>query len=96
MIHTEFIIVNDYCIGANIDPGFISLLEESGLIDIYIEEGKKYLPSSQLSDIEMYSRMYYDLSINIEGIDVIRHLLEKMETLKNEIELLRSRLSVYE
>ena len=35
-----------------------------------------YLFSSQLRDLEQYTRMYYDLSINIEGIEAIHHMLK--------------------
>ena len=47
---------------------------------------------SQLPDVERYSRMYYDLSINIEGIDAIHHLLERMEEMQQEIYSLHNKL----
>lgn len=54
---------------------FSTLLQKGGLIEIDTVEGESYLPASQLYDVERYTRMYYDLSINIEGIDAIHHLL---------------------
>jgi len=48
------------------------------------EGGERYLTFTQLPDVERYSRMYYDLSINIEGIDAIHHLLQRMEEMQNE------------
>ena len=39
--------------------------------------------------------MYYDLSINMEGIDAIHHLLEKMEDMRREMSLLRKQLLLY-
>ena len=47
---------------------------------------------SELPDVERYSRMYYDLSINIEGIDAIHHLLERMEEMQQEIYSLHNKL----
>ena len=38
--------------------------------------------------------MYYDLSINIEGIDAIRHLLERMKDMQNEMDRLKQELRV--
>lgn len=78
------------------DPSFFILLEEGGLINVYVEEGEKYFPASQLADLERYTRMYYDLSINIEGIDAIHHMLERMKNLQAEIETLKNRLRLYE
>ena len=55
------------------------------------------LPSaSQLYDVERYTRMYYDLSINIEGIDAIHHLLGRVESLQQEVNRLKSKLRLYE
>lgn len=95
-MRTDFIIVHEYCQKTNMDPSFFVLLEEVGLINVFIEEGEKYFQASQLIDLERYSRMYYDLSINIEGIDAIHHILERMEELQNEIEALKNRLRLYE
>ena len=36
--------------------------------------------------------MYYDLSINIEVIDAIQHLLERMESMQQEIYSLHNKL----
>ena len=56
------------------------------------EGGERYLTFTQLPEVERYSRMYYDLSINIEGIDAIHHLLQRMEEMQNELHELRSQL----
>ncbi len=93
---TDIIIVSEYCQKCHIEPSFISLLEESGLIDVDEREGQSYLFASQLPELEQYARMYYDLSINMEGIDAIHHLLNRVRDLQNEVETLRKRLRVYE
>jgi len=95
-METDLIIVSEYCEKSHIEPSFIALLETEGLITTRMIEGIRYLLSSQLCDVERYSRMYYDLSINVEGIDAIQHLLKRMESLQKEVSLLRNRLSFYE
>lgn len=95
-METDLIIVSEYCQKSHIDPSFIGLLESEGLINIRRVEGIRYLLSSQLRDLERYSRMYYDLSINIEGIDAIHHLLKRMESLQDQLNTLRTRLRLYE
>ena len=47
----------------------------------------------QLGDLERYCHLYYDLSINIEGIDAIRHMLARIEDLQREVHHLRRQLS---
>ena len=70
-MQNELIIVSEYCRKCHIEPSFIDLLQEGGLIEVMTEGGERYLTFTQLPDIERYSRMYYDLSINIAGIDAI-------------------------
>ncbi|MDR1161203.1 MAG: chaperone modulator CbpM [Tannerellaceae bacterium] len=95
-MQTELIIVSEYCRKTNLDPTFFTLLEEGGLIAICIEEGERYFPAAQLPDLERYARLHYDLSINIEGIDVIHNLQIRMQELEYRINYLQSKLSIYE
>lgn len=94
-MQSDLIVISEYCRKCGIEPSFISMLEEDGLIDVEERDDEKCLQLSQLSDIEKYARMYYDLSINIAGIDAIRHLLDRMESMQEEIRMLRNRLELY-
>lgn len=94
-MQNDLIIISDYCDKCHIEPSFIDLLHEGGLIDICTEDGERCLLFSQLPDVERYSRMYYDLSINMEGIDAIHHLLERMGEMQREIARLRARLRFF-
>lgn len=85
----ELIIITEYYSHSKIDPQFIILLEEEGLIYTEWVDGKQYISVSQIRDIERYARWYYDLSINVEGIDTIQRLLKKMELMQNELRQLR-------
>ena len=80
-MQNELIIISEYCDKCHIEPSFIRT-----------EGGERCLLFSQLPDVERYSRMYYDLSINIEGIDAIHHLLERMEEMQQEIYSLHNKL----
>lgn len=95
-MQTDLIIVSEYCRICHIDPSFLFMLEKGGLIEIDTVEGERYLPVSQLFDVERYTRMYYELSINVEGIDAIHHLLERMKSMQSEISHLKSKLRLYE
>lgn len=95
-MNTDFIIIQEYCQKSHIEPSFIISLEEGGLIDIQVIDGERYLPVSQLRELERYSHLYYDLSINIEGIDAIRHMLDRMNRLQEEVADLHRRLQMYQ
>ena len=93
---TDFIIIKEYCQKSHIEPSFIISLEEGGLIDVQVIGGERYLPMSQLRELERYTHLYYDLSINIEGIDAIRHMLDRMNRLQEEVTELRRELRTYQ
>ena len=94
-MQTELIIVSEYCQKCHIEPSFIEMLEEGGLINVRTEAGKHYLLVYELPNVERYSRMYYDLSINMEGIDAIHHMLERMDDMRREITSLRKQLLLF-
>ena len=93
---TDLIIISEYCEKSHTDPTFLLSLEEGGLIEIRTVNGKQYLLLYQLGELERYSHLYYDLSINIEGIDAIRHILGRMDSLQQEIRQLRRQLKRYQ
>lgn len=67
-MQNELIIVSEYCDKCHIEPSFIEMLQEIGLIDIRTEGGERCLQFAQLPDVERYSRMYYDLSIKSKAL----------------------------
>ena len=91
----ELIIINDYCKHSNIEPDFILMLNEDGLIDIETINETSCFPATQLNEIERYAHLYYDLSINIAGIDAIRHLLKRVEDMQTRIREMENELKFY-
>ena len=92
----NYIAVNEFCSNHNIDVSFISSLQETGLIEIAFVEETAFLDADQLQQVEKFVRFYYDLDINLEGIETITHLLRRMNAMQDEITSLRNRLSLYE
>ena len=92
----EFIIVSEYCIQSRIDPDFIVQLENEGLIEIRIIGGERYIHISQLKSLEQYTRWYYDLSVNVAGIDIIQNLLNRIDEMQDEMTRLREQLGLME
>lgn len=94
-MQNDLIIISDYCSRCNIEPDFVMMLGEDGLIDIEIRNNISYFPAEQLNELERYAHLYYDLSINIEGIDAIRHLLARVEDLQKKVRRLENELRFY-
>jgi chaperone modulatory protein CbpM len=92
----DMIPANEFCIHHNIELSFIYSLNQSGLIEIIIEEEKVFVPVNQLSQLEKLVRLYYDMDINIEGIETISHLLQRMNDMQRQIVQLNNKLSIYQ
>lgn len=95
-MQNEYIIINEYCFHSNVEPNFILMLGEDGLIDIQVMNNMNCFPTSQLAEVERYVHLYYDLSINVAGIDAIRHLLTRIENLQEEVRKLKNELRFYQ
>src|SRR5689334_11564370 len=91
----EMIIVNEFCIHHNVEISFVNALKDSGLIEMYIVEEKLCVPETELPNLEKLVRLY-EMDINLEGIETITHLLNRMKDLQQEIQRLNNRLSIYE
>lgn len=86
----KYILIEDCSKYYNIDTSFIRVLNDRGLIDLEQTEESCYLSPDQLSLLEKYMHLHYDLEINMEGIEAISHLLSRIEHLQEELRLLRS------
>lgn len=66
------------------------------MIECTIMEEKLFLPVSQLKPLEKLVRLYYEMDINLEGIETINYLLQRMNDMQQQIVRLTNRLSLYE
>ena len=85
MEQDELIPVNDFCMYHNIEYSFINSLENSGLISVTSVQQSAFIPLDEMSKLEKFVRLHYDLDINLEGIETINYLLEKIEAMQEEI-----------
>lgn len=92
----EMVSVKEFCIHHNIELPFIAQLTESGLIETELVGEESFLPISQLTRLEKIVRLHFELDINIEGVETIIHMLERMERMQKEISRLTNRLKAYE
>jgi hypothetical protein len=90
------IAVDEFCANHNIETSFINSLHENGLIEITTIKEAVFVDSDQLRKLEKIVRLYYELDINLEGIETINYLLQRISSLQDEVLLLRNTLSIYE
>lgn len=96
MSREELIPANDFCTHHRIEISFLQSLHEFGLIELNREENKLFLHTSELDAVEKLMRLHYELSVNFEGIDVIKNLLQQMDDMHREMTNLKNKLRFYE
>lgn len=96
MQREDVVSASEFCLHHNIELSFIHSLEEHGMIETVLIEESIYLPVSQLENLERILRLHFELDINVEGIETISHLLEKMKVMQEQIINLKHRLKLYE
>ena len=92
MEQEELIPAKDFCIYHNVDYSFISSLENSGLISVTSVERSSFIHVDEMHKLEKFVRLHYDLDINLEGIETINYLLERIEEMQKEIVNLKNKL----
>lgn len=96
MDRNRYISIVELCSGHRIDQSFIYSLSELGLVEIITEEETPLVEKDRLAELEKMLRLHYELDINVEGIDAIRNLLQKLTELQEENLFLKNRLKLYE
>ncbi|NJY64169.1 MerR family transcriptional regulator [Salinimicrobium sp. CDJ15-81-2] len=92
----RYISIIEFCNCHRVETSFIHSLSEHGLLQTVVIEEDEYVEREQVRDLERMMRLHYDLEINLQGIDAINHLLEKLSSLQNEVRLLENRLRRFE
>lgn len=96
MQNQNLVPVNEFCHYHHIDVTFIQLLEEHGLIETTTMQQTMYVEAEQLNQLEKFVRLNQELNIDAENLDIISHLLQQTEILREQITALKSRLNFYE
>ncbi len=92
----QLIAIELYCRHEELDITFVQALTDRGLIQVVVQQERSYIEPAQVLRLEQLTRMHYDLDINLEGLEAVSHLLERVEHMQLEMRLLQQRLRVYE
>ena len=96
MQQDELIEATSLCRWHNAELSFVQSLQESGLVSMTTIQETRFIPSDELQNLEKLIRMHYEFGINLEGIETVAHLLQKIAGLNEQILQLKNRLQLYE
>ena len=92
----NLMLVNKLCTHYEVEFSFFKALDNIGLIEIMVIEETQFIHQDKLSDLEKMIRLHHELGLNIEGIDVVFNLLQKVDTLQKELDSVKNKLRLYE
>lgn len=96
MILENLIPIATLCAHYQVNDHFFNNLEANGLVEIQTVEEVSYVGQDAIYQIEKIIRIHHELEINLEGIDAVLNLLEKIDSLQNELIMAKNRLLLYE
>jgi len=93
---TNHISIHTFCQYHGIESRLIFTFQELGLVEIVEEDTELYLEEERLSRLEQIVRLYKDLDLSPEGVEVVIGLLGKIEKLQEEKLILTRKLQKWE
>ena len=92
----EFVIADEFCASHQLEISFIHSLTDHGMIETVFVDQSLCIHAEELPRLEQIVRLHRDLDINLEGIEVINDLLQRIEEMQDEIARLNRRLNLFE
>ena len=92
----EFIQLETFCQYHQADLHFIQSLHQFGLVELREATEGTFIPTASIPELEKMIRLNQELEINVAGIDVVLHLLARIEGLQMENAALQSKLMLFE
>lgn len=77
------------CQHYQLKPDFLEELHEFGIIRLYREQSLAFVEEEELPRLEKAINLHSELGVNLEGIQVVFQLLERIEHLQQELRKLR-------
>ena len=95
MEEQKLILVETVCNHYQLQFSFIEQLEEIGLISLVRENEVVFISEEKVSDLEKVLRIHEELNVNLEGIDIILNLLDRVGSLQSELNEAKQKLQWY-
>lgn len=81
----DFIAIVDLSVVYEVKLDFFNAIIEHDLLQVYEIEGAIHIDAVDIGRLEQIMRLINELKINVEGVDVILNLLERIQFLEEEL-----------
>ena len=92
----KYIAIEEFCNHHGVEVTLIREFASFGLVPLHIENNQEFLPDKSINRLERTLRLFRDLDVNKEGIEVILHMRKQLKKLRSDHEKLLNRLQQLE
>ena len=92
----EYVLVSRLCTHYSIDHSFFYSLKDNGLVEVITIGSDDYLHQDHIALLEKIVRINQDLHVDADAMDIIVSLLQRIESLQQELGTVRNHLLLYE
>ncbi len=96
MSKENLIPIKQLCRHYQVEISLFSELHNLGIIEVLTIEDTHFIHEDKINVVEKVVRIQNDLSVNLEGVDTVFNLLDKINELQTELNNLKNRLRLYE
>jgi hypothetical protein len=88
--------INVLCVHYEVEMSLFSELHDFGIIDMLTIKDLYFIHEDEIGVVEKVIRMQRELNLNLEGVDTVFNLLDKINELQTELNNVKNRLHLYE
>jgi chaperone modulatory protein CbpM len=92
----RYIAIEEFCNHHGIEVTLVREFADFGLVPLHVENNQEFLPDKAITRLERTLRLFRDLEVNKEGIEVILHMRKQLKKLRRQQERLLNRLQQLE
>lgn len=92
----NYIEIEKFCTHHGIQVTLVREFADFGLVHLQEQEQKAMLPEAEIEKLERMLRLYNELGINKEGLEIILNMRDQLVSLNSELEAIRYRLKQLE
>ena len=91
----KYITIREFAEFHNVNKNVLEEFAQDGIIEIHVVKQEPCILTDELDKYERIIRLYRDLGVNKEGIEIIMEMREKLDRLQNEVQYLKRQMEKY-
>ena len=92
----NYIAIEEFCTHHRVQVRLVQEFADFGLVHLQEEAQQAFVPEAEVEKLERLLRLYSELGINKEGLEIILNMRDQLLNLNSELETIRYRLQQLE